>query len=358
MNRSHRISFVILILLATSITANATPPGEEIPMGPLGGRNLYAPHLPWYSFPAERAGTLNTDTFVSRTALYFVNEFSTYPIDTLILEPDGRLSEADQNDRSALDYESTVWELGLDWQVASRWRVSIDWRLHFRYGGAMDALIEGWHSMLGTANAGREYFDQNRSHWNIKGSNISGFSGEGIVVASGDIDLKTVFSFLQNRNFALAGSLALKLPTGAVSTGFSTGYPDIGLALLMDWHPWNRWIFYANVGAILPLGPEGRLMGQFIPAVEFRISRGLSILLQMNLQTSPIQGKAEDNYIHPLFGESEMFSLMQTDFKIGLKGQAGRFGWQLYIEEDPFTWEGPDILVFLGAAWSFTPRKN
>ncbi len=48
-----------------------------------------------------------------------------------------------------------------------------------------------------------------------------------------------------------------------------------------------------------------------------------------------------------------MFALPQTDIKVGLKGRSGRFGWQFYVEEDPLTWEGPDILFFFGADWSF-----
>lgn len=355
MNRlRHALLISLLVIMGAAVTSHATPPGDEAPMGPLSGRNVYAPHLPWFSFPAEKAASLDQGTLLIRSGLYYINEFSSYPFDpeseTLI---DGRLEESRQDELTALDYESTILELGVDWQALERWRFSMDWRLHARYGGFLDGFIEGWHNALGVANAGREYYDQNRSMWQVRGSTINDFSGSGVVVASGDLDLRTVFSILENRKLALAAGAAFKLPLGSVSRGFSSGSPDIGLELLMDWRPWTRWVFYIDTAVIVPLSSNGRIMGQFIPAIEFRATRGLSILVQMNLQTSPVAGYDSDSYIHPIFGGTTMFSLMQTDLKIGLRGRAGRFGWQFYFEEDPLTWEGPDIQVYFGADWSF-----
>ena len=362
MMRRPRFRYVVILLILAALSGEAvevygTAPGKELPMGPLGGRNLYAPHLPWYSFPADRATALAEGTMVFRTGIYYINEFSTYPFnpDDETLDSTGKLSDTKQNEYTALDYESVVWEVGSEWQVSKRWRVNVDWRLHTRYGGFLDGFIQGLHDVLGVPNAGREYFDADRSYWNVQGSNISGFSGSDVVVASGDLDLKALYTILQNPEFSMATAVALKLPTGSISSGFSTGYPDFGLSFLFDWRPWNRWIFYGNLGTIVPLGPEGRMMVQIIPAMEFRASRGLSILLQMNLQSSPILGLESDAFTHPIFGPSYMFSLMQMDLKIGLKGRKGNFGWQFYFEEDPFTWEGPDILVFIGADWSFNP---
>lgn len=141
------------------------------------------------------------------------------------------------------------------------------------------------------------------------------------------------------------------MPIGRGELRFGSGYPDIGAALLLDWHPWNRWGFYLNAGIIIPLAGEGGLMVQAIPAVEFRISPDVSILTQFNIQSMPFRG--EVRFTHRLFGRSTLFTLPQTNLKIGLKGHIGRFGWEAYIEEDTFTWEGPDILLYLGATWSF-----
>ena len=359
--RKLTISILLISTLASlslPMPAAAAPPGIETALGPLGGRNVYAPHLPWFSFPAESAAALPEGSIVTRTGLYYINEFSAYPFDPedASLESDGRLSTADQDALTAMDYESAVWELGIDWQAAAKWRFSADWRLHFRYGGFLDSTIDWWHSSLGVANAGREYFSDDRSSWYVSGSTISDFSGNGTVVASGDLDLRTLWSFRQTDRLSLAVGGAFKLPTGSRDGGFGSGYPDLGLAFFLDWRPWTRWIFYAHAGLIIPLGPEGRLMGQFMPSVEFRFGRDFSFLLQMNLQSSPVQGYEE--YIHPIFGETSMFALPQIDFKIGFKGRAGRFGWQFYIEEDPLTWEGPDILIFFGADWSFRTKSS
>lgn len=337
----------------------AAPVPDETAQGPLGGRNIYAPHLPWFSFVADSAAALDVGTLKIGTAIYLLNEFSSYPFnlnDPALdpLDPDGRLSPADQDSLTAMDYESTVLELSMDWQALPAWRFSVDWRLHFRYGGFMDSTIEWWHNVLGVSNAGREYYSYNRSYWDIRSSSGASWSGEGTVVESGDLDLGAHWSFWSGEKLSLAAGGAFKIPLGGQSGkdgGFSSGYPDIAAEFLLDWRPWNRWAFYLNAGVIIPLGSEARVMGQFVPAVEFRATRGLSILVQMNIQTAPFSGDVQ--YTHPTFGDVYMFALPQTDLKIGLKGRSGRLGWQFYIEEDPITWEGPDILVFLGVDWSF-----
>ena len=318
----------------------------DAPMGPLGGRNVYAPYQPWFSFPAMSAAPLPKDAIRGRTGIYILNEFNTYPFnpDDYILDAEGRLSPAVQDTLTTMDFESTIIELGVDWQALPKWRFSADWRLYFRYGGFMDSTIEWWHSLFGFPNGGREYFSHNRSYWNITNSSNITMRGEGSVVTPGDLDLSALWTFLNNPKLNLAAAAAFKIP-------ITSGYPDIAAEFLLDWQPWKRWIFYLNTGVIFPMGSGAFIMGQIIPAVEFRAARGLSILLQMNIQSSPVIGDID--YIHPLFGQVTMFALPQTDLKIGLKGRAGRFGWQFYMEEDPLTWEGPDILLYFGADWTF-----
>lgn len=351
LRRSSLLSALLMAVLAR-IPAAAPVPGEPA-QGPLGGRNVYAPHLPWFSFVADSASALDVGTLKTGTAVYLLNEFSSYPFNLgdYTLEPDGRLSPTDQDNLTAMDYESTVIELNMAWQALPEWRFSADWRLHFRYGGFMDSTIEWWHNVLGVSNAGREYYSHNRSYWDIRSSSGNNWSGGGTVVESGDLDLGALWSFWRGEKLALAAGGAFKIPVGGQDGGFSSGYPDLAVDFLLDWRPWNRWAFYLNAGVIVPLGSEGRVMGQFIPAIEFRASRGLSILVQMNIQTAPFSGDIK--FSHPTFGDVYMFNLPQTDLKIGLKGRSGRFGWEVYIEEDPITWEGPDILLFLGVDWSF-----
>lgn len=334
---------ILLVLIPLSLMA--LPPGNEAALGPLEGRNVYAPHLPWFSFPAHSAAALPRGSIRAGSALYYINEFSTYPFNTA----EAPLSESRQHELRAMDYESTIWELGLSWQALPDWRFSADWRLHFRYGGFLDSFIQSWHDILHVGNAGREYFRENQSDWNIKGHNIPAYTGQGFHTASGDLDILALWSFYTAPSLSLAASGALKIPTGNTSGGFSSGYPDLGLALLLDWRPWKRWIFYLNTALIVPLAPCGMPMFQCVPALEFRAAKGLSILLQLHLQTSPIRGG--QYFHHGILGPARMFGLPQTNVKLGLKGQSGRFTWQLYFEEDPITWEGADIVVYFKAGW-------
>jgi len=341
---------LLAALLAGAAALGAAPPSASDALGPLGGRNMYAPHLPWYSFAAESAAPRPVDAVRIHGGIYGMNEFGAYAFDedTEPLDPDGTLS--DQDEFTALDYESVILEFGADWQATPTWRFRADWRIHARYGGVLDGIIEGWHGLFGLANAGREYFDRNRSAWSIESARTRDFTGDGPTVATGDLDLEALWSFSggSRSDWALRG--AFKIPTGVPSGGFGSGYPDLAAAVTVDWHPWKRWSVYAGAGLILPLGSGAFPMGQFFPAIEFRLNPGLSLLAQMNIQSSPIKGPPARRYVHPLFGSVDMFALPQTDVKIGLKGRSGRLAWQAYFEEDPLTWEGPDILMFFGAS--------
>ena len=353
-----------LFLMMTAIHGLwALPDVAGAPLGPLYGRNLYAPHLPWYSAPAYAAVAYGaTDRQAAgwsiRSALYYHNDFRAYPFDPddpiyQPLDEEGRLREEDQKDLIAVDYEGLTWEIGAELRLSETWRIGADWRLHARYGGFLDGFIEGLHGLFGLPNAGRMYFDRNAAYWHITGR--AGFSIDGEPgVAPGDLDLWTLFTAVRRKRWALAILAACKLPTGSVAFGVGTGWPDLALQSVLHWHPSSRWVLYLQGGLILPMetvfaaaASATRPMVQLVPVAEFRLNTNLSLLLQMNLQSSPFEG--ETPVMHPLFGETHLFALPQTDVKVGFRGRLrDRLGsgfWQLYVEEDPFTWEGPDILL-------------
>ena len=359
MTKRKTLILVISTILTHALFArpSQTAIASSPPLGPLDGRNLHAPQLPWFSFAALKAASAPRGTVKFKSGIYLLNEFvgQYFPRSEYKLRNDGRLQSSDQEKFTLLDYGSTVWEIGIEWQALKRLRLIGDWRLHFRYGGFMDSIIEGWHTMFKAPNAGREFFDQNQSRWTITTNEGIEMSGSGNIVASGDLDIRLVSTLIDNPQFALALQGALKLPFGTFSS-FGSGYPDIAVSAVVDWRPWTRWAFYAGGGLIIPTDGRARLMGQFIPAVEFRILEGLSLIAQMNIQTSPITGTT--NFRHRAIGIVPRFSLPQTDIKIGFRGRAGRFDWQFYVEEDPFTWEGPDILFYFAAGWTISPAPR
>lgn len=366
--------FLVLSLLALVIPLHAKPPGDEPALGPLIGRNLYAPHLPWYSFPGYRASAGVPGDLEFRTAIYYLNEFSAYPFDPSAepLRPDGKLTEPGQDYYTALDYESTVWELGVDWQINREWRVGVDWRLHGRYGGFMDPVIEGWHNLFGVPNAGREYFDQGRTQIQILTDRGIAIDTAGPHVTAGDLDLRAQWTGVDRPKWALATTFALKIPTGSRTYGTSSGWFDLAWMLQLDWNPGKRFAFYFQGGLIFPFeavfdvdATRPSIMFQGIPSVEFRVTEGFSILLQMNIQSSPVSGSAASSpsgaYVHPTFGQTTMFALAQTDLKVGVKGRAGRNRrWliQFYFEEDLLTWEGPDLVLNLMASYTLPTGKK
>lgn len=358
----------LFFCLAVTALLSGAPQATGLPLGPLYGRNLYAPHLPWYSATAYRARNAAQGHLALRSAIYYINDFRPYPFDPddpiyQPLQPDGRLQEADQEGLTAIDYEGMILEIGVDYQISERWRIGLDWRLHARYGGFLDGLIEGWHDLFGFPNAGRMYFDQNRAYWNIHTDEVSRIIGEGPIVALGDLDLWCVATAVQRKTWAWGVLAAFKLPLGSVDSGIGSGWPDIAVQTIFDLYPWKRWAFYLQGGFILPLetvfarrDSVSRPMLQFVPTVEFLMGKRISLLLQMNIQSSPLTGDIA--YRHPLFGVTRNFALPQMDVKIGFRGR-WRYGiWQFYIEEDPLTWEGPDIFLNFMMEFAVAAKKR
>jgi len=349
-----RLLGLFVCVLALSAKSLSASENWGVAQGPLGGRNLHAPHVPWFSFPAESAKPLAPGTIRAGIAIYLLNAFviKNFDNDVHFLAADRtKLNSDSQNELTLVDYEATVAEISFDLQAFDSWRFSADWRMHFRYGGFFDGFIERWHGTFGLPNGGREYFDRNRSYWSIRSEIEWKFNGS--AYGLGDLDLQAIWSFWDTPKLSLAAHFAFKVPTGNKEIRFSSGYPDIGAAFLLDWRPWKRWDFYLSNGIVIPLAGEGRLMIQAIPAVEFRINPYISILVQLNIQSASFNGQTR--FTHTYLGRINLFSLPQTNLKIGLKGHVGRFGWQAYIEEDMLTWEGADILFYLGVNWSFEP---
>ena len=147
--------------------------------------------------------------------------------------------------------------------------------------------LKWWHGVLDLPNANRDYFGNNRSYQNIRSE--AQRQGRGSVVGLGDFDLLALWSFWNNSKLYLAANFAFKVPTGRSEIRLGSGYPDIGAALLLDWHPWNRWGFYLNTGILIPLAGEERSMVQAVPAVEFRIIPDISIPIQLKIQSAPFK---------------------------------------------------------------------
>lgn len=129
-----------------------------------------------------------------------------------------------------LDAETLQLDLGLRQTFAPGWEWGLRLPLLSQSGGAMDGLIENWHSTFGLPNGGRERFakDGYRIQYTHNGQTLldlrDGHNGLG--------DVQAVVGWQWQTGLALRG--LLQLPTGQAST-LSGGHA--GVALWAEWTP-------------------------------------------------------------------------------------------------------------------------
>ncbi|MDA3849642.1 MAG: DUF3187 family protein [Spirochaetaceae bacterium] len=321
-------------------------------LGPLSGSNLYLPHLPYLSF-TNGSPLYNENLWTIEERVYWINEFFVWAS-----PKGGKVVLQDlpnRNDYLSMDYESLVLEEQLSYDWGLRGKLSLSLRYVSYFEGIGDAFIEDFHSLFGFPNAGREYFPQEQLYINIENSsghdlqlNNSKFSlGDSQLVYQRPIDCRAPW--------AIAWAGAIKLPTGSLEGLSGSGTPDIGLQLL-TLRNHKRWIFHGQLGFVLPfdaLIPSDLNVRPFIQnmlGLEYKVQEKISIISQLHLNTSPL---TSDIYRPYVLGIGKTYQLLQTNLRLGFKMAYSRGCLQLYVEEDPFTFEGADIIINLGGNYTW-----
>lgn len=253
---------------------------------------------------------------------------------------------------AALDYESVVLNLSFSYRLRDNLLLAADSRIISFYGGFFDGFIEGFHELFGFPNAGREFFRRNGLVLNVDnggGRDLIRSSGG---VFPGDGDLALVYTFRDDSRLKLAGAAALKLPLGSVEGLCGSGYADLGAQFLMEWIPRADWSVHLQAGLVLPgdlvydlpRGDYASLVSfQNLLALEFRPSPAWSLIVQSRIHSSPIWSERRKTYT--TIGTINLFTLPQTNLLIGARYTRGAWAFQAHFEEDPLTYEGPDIVL-------------
>ena len=307
--------------------------------GPFYRKNFYLAHLPVYTFPGMSPRSGKSGESYLTIATTCVNEFVAYDLET-----------------EALDYESTILEGGYRYRISDELMVTADIRLISYYGGVFDPVIERFHSLFGFPNAGRELFDQNRLIIDLDNLDGKDISLDHRALSLGDTDLSGIWTFRERPSFVLAAAGSLKLPTGNLAQASGSGAADVGLQILGEWMIHPRWSFDWQQGVVFPgdwaasllFGSDTyatRPVSQTTLALGFLPGPDWKILAQIEIETSPIRSGRFRTYSH--LGTVRLFTLPQTAFLLGVKKSFGDWVMQVHFEEDPFTYEGADILLAL-----------
>ena len=332
-----RAAFALVWLLLVSIHPRSIR-GEEhtggwadYSKGPLYGKNMFIPFLIHYSFPALTAKSAEQFEWNGHVSFYYSQDVHYKAKPSVSYDRDGNIIRQYDKANVVRDNESFVGELGLSFNPLAKLQIGADMRLVSYYGGFLDPLIEAFHGFLGLPNAAREYYLQNQLYINIPNNNGIRLFLDKPAAAFGDIDLWGKLTFFENTKIALAGMGAVKIPTGRLETLSGSNYPDIGLAFLSDIRLVRRLTVYGQAGIAVPLNGRSYTMFNGLAGLEFSLSELLSLLVQMNIKTSPLSS------------EVQRYSQPQTNLLAGLKIRRKQYTWQFYIEENPFTLQGTDI---------------
>lgn len=299
----------------------------------LYGKNLYIPHLVNYSFPGFNPLPGAKGESSISIAYYGINEFLSY-----------------NSNEMAMDYESSVIETSLTYRLLSNLLMGVDIRFISYYGGFMDPAIELWHKIFNFPNGERHYFEQNSNYILLESDSYRDVELKESVLASGDMDLYSVWTiFNGNLTFALAS--AVKIPMGNIKTFTGSGSTDLGIQLLSNYKINKRFTLDLQQGVVFPLslidsntnGYSANIQFQTLLSFTFNFLGKWNLINQFKIHTSPISYNRYKTT--EALGTMILYTLPQFIYQIGVKKDIYPWSIQFYIEEDPFTYEGVDILI-------------
>lgn len=298
----------------------------------LYGKNLYIPHSLNYSFPGFDPKSGRAGEYSISASYYGINEFLSY-----------------NSEEVAMDYESSVLETSYAYRIYNRLLLGVDIRLISYYGGFMDPLIELWHEVFSFPNGERHFFEQNKMSILFESNDYKDIKNEGFIIGIGDIDLYSVWNIF-NKRLTLSLASAIKIPTGKIGKFTGSGVLDFGLQFLTSWEVNKKIELDLQQGVVIPLntvyqkidGYTSKIQSQTLFAFTYNLNSTWKVISQFKIHTSPISFSR--NKTTDALGTMSLYTLPQFLLQVGVKRVTNLWTYQFYIEEDPFTYEGVDIL--------------
>ena len=226
---------LLLAMLAPGASPSAAAAGELSITGPLRVVNAYPLILPFLVLPAEGPEALDPGRLALGATVAYGNAFHWDP---MVLYPDLDV---------LIDAEMLKLSLSAALGLAGGLTVEAGLSLIAEYGGFLDPLIQGIHSLFWLPNGDRELQPSNRYAFRV----VHG--GEVLVDldepfgAFGDLVLTAKWTIRdgQDDGFGAALQAALSLPVGSVRHSTSSGMLGAGLGGLVSW---RRSAFAAYAG--------------------------------------------------------------------------------------------------------------
>lgn len=247
--------------------------------GPLPARTQNPILLQFLSMPMESPRTLNKGQLVSEVQTTFSN-----------------LYETGARGATRLNLDMELWRTVFAQEYGLAEGLDLRFELPFitSSGGFLDAALQAYHLAFGFPNGGRERVADHQYGFTLSQGGTALFDHSSSVFGLSDVTLRAkwlVPKKLLNLPFQLAAVPSVKLPTGRVTRGLSSGRFDFGLGLLAE-NALGRFRFVTQAGAVVLGGHEdigallNRVFMQFGQSAEYQIQDGWSAILQLTGSTA------------------------------------------------------------------------
>lgn len=200
---------------------------------------------------------------------------------------------------ATIDLEMVRTVLDLRYGLSPRLEVGLEVPLIYTYDGILDTFILDAERVL-TPNRERPIRNRQRAGaflYQVQRGERVVIQGQDDAFGLGDVILKAKYALVPEGLYRPAVSLraALKLPTGDAGQGLGSGAFDGSLGLLVQ-KSWWRVTLYVNADVTFPgqafgeadLSVQPFFLG--VLAVEFRVSRSVSLVAQLRGDTRPFHG--------------------------------------------------------------------
>jgi len=267
--------FVVMSLCGLPFSAGAEG------FGPFPVRNFQALDQLVLAMPGERAAVLKKGDFDVRLEV----------ANTASIARD----QEEQADVS-MKFETVRTGLFLRYGLTDRLEIGAEIPAYHRYGGFMEGPIVGVERGTTGVSPPRKALQDVGYAFNLANGGRTLFRGTEGATGVGDISFYGKYQILKETSIAPALSVrvGVKAPTGDTDQVFGSGHPDVGIGLALDKKFAERWILYANLNGVFPMGRIAGLGLQPVMsglvAVEYLWTEKFSITAQFDYYSPPFHG--------------------------------------------------------------------
>jgi hypothetical protein len=280
-----RLSVVLALLLgAVHGLARAQPPAAG---GPFPIRSLSPVQWLFFQFAPERATPAPPGSWNVRLDVVEAN-----------------LLARDQHGDDALlfDFELTRANVALQYGLFERLALGLDIPVLYTWTGFLDGFIKSFEDVTGFRRSIRFELPQDRFTSTLRKDGRVALRGGAGAVGIGDLAVSTKALLRPEVGWmpAVAGRLAVKLPTGDEERALGSGTVDLGLGVVLE-KGLGPARLYLNTGVTIPTGNPFSgtgiatlpMLSTFLTG-EYRLTERFALLLQVNGITPPIRNTGLD----------------------------------------------------------------